>query len=247
MLAISARPDLMYDAKVLTTKYGSATKRDLFKAIKIVKRIKQEDTTMTLPDIGNIEDWILVGVTDASNKSVNNVFAVGGYVIMLVNKATSRAAVLTWSSKKIDRVCSSSLAAETLSLQKLTGNMFFVRQVLKQMFGPKADNIPGLALTDNQDLFSCVHNLKACEDKRLLADIISIKQAIADDKTITELRYVPKEEMIADCLTKTGKLGDDLLKIVRTGVYQIPGGIHIRDSTRMNIKTWEQLMNAEAT
>ena len=247
MLAISARPDLMYDAKVLTTKYGSATKRDLFKAIKIVKRIKQEDTTMTLPDIGDIENWILVGVTDASNKSVNNVFAVGGYVIMLVNKATSRAAVLTWSSKKIDRVCSSSLAAETLSLQKLTGNMFFVRQVLKQMFGPKADNIPGLALTDNQDLFSCVHNLKACEDKRLLADIISIKQAIAEDKTITELRYVPKEEMIADCLTKTGKLGDDLLKIVRTGVYQIPGGIHIRDSTRMNIKTWEQLMNAEAT
>ena len=53
--------------------------------------------------------------------------------------------------------------------------------------------------------------------------------------------------MIADCLTKTGKLGDDLLKIVRTGVYQIPGGVHIRDSTRLNIKTWQQLMNAETS
>ena len=31
--------DLMYDAKVLTTKYGSATKRDLFKANKMVKRV----------------------------------------------------------------------------------------------------------------------------------------------------------------------------------------------------------------
>ena len=246
MLAMSSRPDLMFDAKVLTTKYGSATKRDLFKAIKMAKRVKEEETIMTLPNIGKIEDWILVGVTDASNKSVNHVFAVGGYVIMLVNKETSRAAVLTWSSKKIDRVCSSSLAAETLSLQKLTGNMFFVRQILKQMFGSKADDIPGLAITDNQDLFSCVHNIKACEDKRLLADIISIKQAIVDDKTITELRYVPKEEMIADCLTKTGKLGDDLLKVVRTGVYQIPGGIHIRDSTKLNIKTWQQLMNAES-
>merc|ERR1711893_89585 len=48
------------------------------------------------------------------------------------------------------------------------------------------------------------------------------------------------------CLTKTGKLGDDLLTIVRTGVYQIPGGVHIRDSTKMNIKTWQQLINAEA-
>ena len=77
------------------------------------------------------------------------------------------------------------------------------------------------------------------------ADIISIKQAIAEDRTITELRYVPKEQMIADCLTKTGRLGEDLLRIVRTGSYNIPGGMKIRDSTKLNIKTWQQLMNAE--
>ena len=115
--------------------------------------------------------------------------------------------------------------------------MFFVRQILNQIFGSKADNIPGLAITDNQDLFSCVHNLKACEDKRLLADIISIKQAIIDDKTITELRYVPKEKMVADCLTKTGKLGEDLLNIVRTGVYVSPGGVRIRYSSVTQAKT----------
>ena len=212
---------------------------------KYTTRVKEEEINITLPDIGDIEDWILVGVTDASNKSVSQLFAVGGYVIMLVNKVTNRAAVLTWASKKINRVCLSSLAAETLSLQKLAGNMFFVRHILKQMFGDKADNIPGLAITDNQDLFSCVHNLKACEDKRLLADIISIKQAIAEDKTITELRYVPKEVMIADCLTKTGKTGDDLLQVVKRGVYNIPGGVKIRESTKLNIKTWQQLMNAE--
>ena len=103
-----------------------------------------------------------------------------------------------------------------------------------------------LALTDNQDLYSCVHNLKPCEDKRLLADIIDIKQAIVDDKTITELRYVSKDLMIADCLTKTGRLGEDLLQVVRTGVYHIPGGVAIRDSTKLNIRTWQQLMNAES-
>ena len=141
---------------------------------------------------------------------------------MLVNRVTNRAAVLLWSSKKIDRVCTSSFAAETLSLQKLTGNMFYVRQLLKQIFGEEAERIPGLALTDNQDLYSCVHNIKPCEDKRLMADILNIKQAIADDNTITELRYVPKEEMLADCLTKTGKWGEEFLEVVRTGVYRIP-------------------------
>ena len=245
MIAMSSRPDVMYDAKVLTTKYGNATKRDIFKVIKIMKRLKEESTTLTIPNIGEVKDWILLGVTDASNKSVHQVFAVGGHVIMLVNKHTNKAAVLTWSSKKIDRVCNSSLAAETLSLQKMAGNMFYIRQMLKQIFGAVADKIPGLALTDNQDLYSCVHNLKACEDKRLLADIIGIKQAIVDDKTITELRYIPKEVMIADCLTKTGKLGEDLLTVVRTGVYNIPGGVAIRDSTKLNIKTWQQLMQAE--
>ena len=245
MLAMTSRPDIMVDVKVLTTKYGGATKRDLITAIKNTKKIKEQSTELTLPNIGKIEEWILVGVTDASNKSVNKIFAVGGFVIMLVNKHTNRASVLSWSSKKIDRVCNSSLAAETLSLQMLASNMFFVRQILEQMFGDRAANIPGLALTDNQDLYSCVHNLKACEDKRLLADIISIKQAIADDKTITELRYISKDVMISDCLTKTGKLGEDLLNIVRTGVYHIPGGVKIRDSTKLNIKTWQQLMKAE--
>ena len=245
MLALSSRPDIMFDAKILTSRYGSATKRDMIKAVKMIRKVKDETTILTLPDIGDINDWILVGVTDASNKTACQIFAVGGFVVMLVNKITNRAAVLTWSSKKIDRVCRSSLAAETLSLQNLAGSMFYARQILKQMFGNKADNIPGLALTDNQDLYSCVHNLKACEDKRLLADIINIKQAIADDKTITELRYIPKEQMISDCLTKSGKLGEDLLKIVRTGVYNIPGGVKIRDSTKLNIRTWQQLMNAE--
>ena len=120
-----------------------------------------------MPDIGDIEDWILVGVTDASNKSVSQLFAVGGYVIMLVNKVTNRAAVLTWASKKINKVCLSSLAAETLSLQMLARNMFFVKHILKKMFDDKADKIPGLAITDNQGLFSCVRNLKACEDMML--------------------------------------------------------------------------------
>ena len=89
MLAMTSRPDIMVDAKVLTTKFGGTTKRDLIKAIKITKRVKEQSTELTLPNIGEVEDWILVGVKDASNKSVNRIFAVGGFVIMLVNKHTN--------------------------------------------------------------------------------------------------------------------------------------------------------------
>ena len=123
--------------------------------------------------------------------------------------------------------------------------MFFVKSLLKELLGTEAENIKGLVLTDCQDLFSCVHNIKACDDKKLLADIIGIRQAIHDDKVIHEVRYVPGKLMIADCLTKKTKSGEGLMTILRTGVYAIPGGAVIRDSTMLAVKTWAQLMKAE--
>ena len=147
--------------------------------------------------------------------------------------------------QKIERVVNSSLAAETLALQKMSNNLFFVRQLLKEILGPSADSIPCLVLTYNQNLFSCIHNLKSCEDKRLLADIINIRQHIHDDKTINEVRYIPRSEMLADCLTKKSKEGEKLMDVFRMGSYMIPGGPIIRDSTKISVKTWQQLVAAE--
>ena len=245
MLALSARPDLAYNAKVLTMKYGSATKRDLYDAIRMTKMIKNQSSKLVIPDMGDSNDWIIVGVGDASNRTNGDVYAIAGYVILLVNKKTSAATVIDWSSKKIERVVTSSLAAETLSLQKMASNLYFVRKLLKELIGNHADSIPCLALIDNQDLFSCIHNIKSCEDKRLLADIINIRQHIHDDRTINEVRFIPREEMIADCLTKKTKDGEKVMDIFRTGSYEIPGGTTIRDSTRISVKTWQQLVTAE--
>ena len=133
-------------------------------------------------------------------KLAKTCFLLVGHVILLVNKVTNAAAIIHWSSKKLIRVVSSSLAAETISMQNLSSNMFFVKSLLKELLGAEAENIQGLVLNDNQDLFSCVHNIKACDDKRLLADVIGIRQAIHQDKVIHEVRYVPGKLMIADCL-----------------------------------------------
>ena len=245
MLALTSRPDFAFDAKTLTTKYGSATKSHLYQAIRLLKRAKEETTRIVIPDMGREEDWILVGVADASHKSKNELFSIAGHVIMLINKETNAATILHWSSRKIERVVSSSLAAETLSLQQLSSNMYFVMSLLKELCGESVKELKGLALTDNQDLFSCIHNIKSCDDKRLLSDIISIRQAIHNDKTIAEVRYVPSTDMIADCLTKATKNNRDLMTILRTGYYQVPGGAMLRDSTQLSIKTWQELITAE--
>ena len=245
MLSLTSRPDFSYQAKALTTKYGNATKSDFTRAVKLLNQAKQETTRYVIPDLGDEKDWILLGVTDASNKSSGSIFPVGGHVIMILNKVSNAAAIIHWSSKKIDRVVASSLHAETLSMHSLLKNMYFARNLGSEIVGDVFKKMPGLILTDNQDLFSCVHNLKSCEDKRLLADIISIRQAIYEDKTISEVRYVESNLMIADCLTKVTKTGKDLIEVVRSGHYSIPGGSTVRDSTLTAVKTWNQLVKAE--
>ena len=165
---------------------------------------------------------------------------------MLVNKITEAAAVVHWSSKKITRVVSSSLAAETLSLQQMTGTLYLVRQLLEGLLGVQANQIPCLALTDSKNLWSCIHNISSCSDNRLQADVINIRQAIHDDQTIQEVRYIHSSQMLADCLTKqTNMTGQMLLNTVRTGTYTVPGGTSLRDSTLTFVKTWDQLMSAE--
>ena len=127
-----------------------------------------------------------------------------------------------------------------------SGSLFLVRKLLEGICGDKAVSIPCIVLTDSQNLWSCVHNLTACNDNRLQADVINIREAIHEDQTIQEVRYIHRDQMIADCLTKqTNLTGEKLLAVVRTGIYDIPGGATLRDSTQVSVKTWSQLVSAE--
>ena len=243
----SVRPDFSYQAKYLTTRYGKATKSDLTQAVKLMKRAKEESTEVSIPNIGEPEDWLLVGVADASHRKGAELFAVGGHVLILMNKHSQAASVLHWSSKKIDRVCQSSSAAETIALEKLFSTIYFTRNLLRELCGERVKDLKCIAMTDNQALYSNIHHLKSnTEDFRLQSDIISIRQSIENDKIVQELRYCHSEENISDCLTKVTKNGIMLLNIVRTGIFNPPGGTIVRDSTMLAVRTWNQLIQAEA-
>ena len=122
MLSVTSRPDITFEVKLLTTKYGNATKQDLMKAVKLLQKVKRVSTKIIIPDMGDNQDWILVAYSDAATKKIDNAFSVAGHIVFLVNKATNQATTLTWSSKKIERVVNSSLGAETIAMTKLIGN-----------------------------------------------------------------------------------------------------------------------------
>ena len=198
-----SRPDYSYQAKFLTTRYGKATKSDLTAAIKLLKLARQESTETVIPDIGRPEDWLLVGVADASHKTGAEMMTVGAHVVLLMNKVTEAASVLHWSSKKIDRICNSSCAAETIALQRMFSSLYFVRELLKELCGSRVAGLECITITDNHALFSNVHHLKSnTDDYRLQTEVLSIRQSIEDDKIAQELRCCLSDENIADGLTK---------------------------------------------
>ena len=247
VLASTVRPDYTYAAKFLSTRYNKATKSDMYQAIKLIKKAKEEPTEIVIPNVGQPEKWILVGVVDASHKTSGNLFAVGGHVVMILNKETLAAAVIHWSSKKIERVVHSSSAAETIACQKMFSTIYLIRRILTEMCGSRVKALQCVALTDNQGLFSNIHHLKSTsEDYRLHSDIIELRQSIEQEKTVQEVRYVHSSLNIADCLTKVTKSGHMLLQLVRTGQYDLPGGTRVRDSTMTSVRTWNQLMRVES-
>ena len=238
-LSCTSRPDLAFDAKVFCGKFGKATKRDLRDAIKKVSKVKSESTGMKFPDLGLLKDWMLVGYSDASLKSMpDRVVSVGGQVVFLVNKSTNRACILCWRSRQLRRVVHSSLGAESLSLLELLGDMFYIRKILCQMLGMRASKIPGIAVVDSKNLHESIHNIKPVDDRRLIDTIVEIKQAVALDKTVQEVRLVPGDKMIADGLTKKNGFCEELMRILQLGVHTIPGGWTINRKTSEFAKTW---------
>ena len=141
----------------------------------------------------------------------------------LCNKSNNRCCVLSWKSKKIRRKVISSLAGEALAMIGTIGEIVYTRAVLEQLYGKRVNKIPSLVVTDSKNLEEAIQSTSLVEDSWLIPDIAVIKEAI-EEKTVTHVRRVKSQEMLANCLTKAGASGAELLNVLRTGEYKLPGG-----------------------
>ena len=246
MLAATSRPDITYGVKTLTMKYGKAQKLDLSTANRIIKQVHRGQTALTIPDLGNIEDWALVAFTDASTKKIDGLFHVAGHIVFLVNQKTHRSIPLTWASKKISRVVHSSLMAETIAATMLIGTIFFIKESLKQVYGKVSGDLKTLVLVDNKDLHEAVHSIKTPGEKRCTPEIFQLKQAMVLDNLITELRLVPGHLQMADALTKPGRPGQEMMEAIRLGRLDVPGGLKIQRPEKLCTGTWAHIVKAQS-
>ena len=120
---------------------------------------------LVVPELGFVTDWIIVAYRDTATKKIDSAFSVAGHIVFLLNKKTNNVVPLTWSSKKIERVVNSFIGAEVIARTKLIGTLYFIKEILKQMYGTKIGDIPCLMLTDSKDLYEAIHNIKSPKEK----------------------------------------------------------------------------------
>ena len=140
-LAENVRSDLCFTALEMSKKNKSATIADLKNINKVIRKIREQENRVVFSKIGTEDNLEIMGAGDASYKS--DAKSIGGNVIMMVDKQSSRASPLYWKSKQIDRVAHSSKDAETLNLSKLVDDTVYVgRQIETLLFGSYSRTIP---------------------------------------------------------------------------------------------------------
>ena len=212
-----SRPDLAYDHVVLSTKLGKATIGDMKVAIKVVKKLKMEQVQMLFPDLGNVDEWSIDGYGDAGFRSLpDKVSSCGGSVVVIRNRVTKAACVVSWKSRKLKRVVSSSTGAEALAINDTVGEIVYIKAVLKEMLGEVVKNIPLEVYTDSKNLVQATNSKSLVEDHRLRIEVAALKESVEIGE-VSKVTAVPGKEMLADCLTKRGASAKLLLDVLKKG------------------------------
>ena len=196
-IATQSRPDISYDVCVLSTKLNSAKVSDMLYANKVLKKVKAEDIKLMFPKL-QFPLKLLV-FCDASYANLNNGGSQGGYIIF-ISGSNGKIAPACWSSRRLRRVCRSTLSAETLAMIESIDASVWIYNILYEIFGNDIETT--VIKTDNKSLFEVAHSTKASEEKRLRVDIAAIRECILRKEI--DVQWIEKHAQLADILTKQG-------------------------------------------
>ena len=213
----STRPDLSFSMIACSTHFKGGTVADLKYAKKTLTSLKQNDTILriaNLEDFKKVEIWLF---TDASYGNLNGgTDSTQGYVLFLVRPDTGKCAPIDWRANKIDRVVTSTLAAEAVSLTRGLDAAVAFKWTLQQLLGEEG-NVPVRAIIDNKDTYDSVHSTTDVTERKLRREIGGIKQMLKS-KDLEQLIWVRGPYQLADPLTKLGANAGALIEVLKNGV-----------------------------
>ena len=206
------RPDVAFDVCQLSVNFKNATVKDLMKANKCVKKLKSENVILKFPDLGDLKKAKLVAYADASFNNLGNGASQGANICFIVGE-NGKHAVISWQSKKIQRVVKSTLGAETMALMTGVENCILFSAVVNELY-QMSINLPVYGVTDSKSLFDAVYSSKTLEDSRLKIDVAVLRDYLRKNE-VKEIGWVATVDQLADALTKSGASTKKLVEAIQ--------------------------------
>jgi hypothetical protein len=140
----------------------------------------------------------LIVFTDASFANNTDYTSQIGFIICLTDDQ-NHANILHWSSIKCKRVTRSVLASELYAMVHGFDIGASIKSTIEAVLHIQ---LPLVMCTDSKSLFECLVKLGTTAEKRLMVDIMCLRQSY-ERREITEIKWINGNENPADAMTKS--------------------------------------------
>ena len=268
--AVNTRPDLSSRLSMLQSKINSARVETLIEANKVLHEVKRHhDVQLCIQPI-SCQDFRFLAFSDASFASKSNPDSHAGSIILGTHKRISRnvscpISPISWGCKKIQKVVTSTLSAETMSLASTLDQLSWLKLYWAWFLDPTIDwknpskSLPQLpeafssatvrddefgdvAATDCKSLYDLVSRTAApnCQEYRTQLQARAIKDFLKEG---TSLRWVHSGAQLADCLTKIME-ASFLRETLKCGQYRLHDEAEILKQRANNRNRLQWLRNS---
>jgi hypothetical protein len=166
--------------------------------------------------------FVFVDGSFANNKDFSSQIS---YLIIIANETETistgtdefiiKGNLIHYSSTKTKRVTQSVLASEIYGIVRGVDIAIAISTTIKiiteQLRFPQT---PIVVCTDSYSLYECLVKLSTTQEKRLMIDIIALRQSY-ERREITEIRWIDRKDNPADTMTKS-TLNKALEKLINT-------------------------------
>ena len=223
-LSTQCRPDIAFSSCQVACSLKNACVRDVKAANKTLRRAKGIEYNLTFSPLGNPSLWKIVCFSDASWGNLPDGGSQGGHLIFIMGEG-GEANLISWQSRRLKRIARSTLAAETLSVMGGCDSSILLATQISEIFENNL-KVPILLVTDNESLANASRTTTSVEEKRLRIDMAALREMVNSGE-IEEIKWVPTECQLADCLTKHGAKIDHLLAIIKQQIRLNPSNLQL--------------------
>ena len=217
-ISSQSRPDVRFSVLECSIAANKPLVSDALKINRVVKKLQKVSLYLFLPSLSlDLTQWKIIGFADAALCNLpDKVSSTNGHIIFLTDG--SRAAPMSWSSRKIKRVTRTIISAECIALGLCLDECILIKEMILDILSPsnRENSFPIIAVTDSKSLYDNIYSTNQAEDLRLRREVASIRQLI-QNKEISKVIWKPTELQLADPLTKSTASPQALLHVLHQG------------------------------